>query len=295
MPPACVATAPAGINQLAISEGGRRIAYGSTAMEVTLLERGRTLWQRSFDSTDDKIRPTQRLRGIAFNANADKLFLAAADEVLALDADTGRTLWSYQPPRSFGFLIISPLTLDCYGDSVLGAFDNGSVALWDDDGRIQALWSDNDAPRLMFLREDGLAVGTDSFCLSTWRPREHRRESRVVLPERAYTMAASRTGDLAVTRSLHAVTLWDTAHGRGLASIPTDVGFPALAMSSNGGAIALSRSGGVRVVDRNTAPMLDVNLDEEALSLRLDESGQTLLVGTASGRLLHIDLPDREQ
>ena len=172
-----------GITRIAISADSRRHAVANTDMEVNVFEGDQVIYGGYFGSLNPKVKPTERIRDIAFSPDGYKLYVAAGEQVTAIDIATASVIWDYVAPRSFGFLIISPLSLDVSEDGeVLCAFDNGSIASWSPTGSVTHRWSHNDSPRtLRFLPGGDRFVGTDSFSLCVWDLSKQKRKVKLVL------------------------------------------------------------------------------------------------------------------
>jgi WD40 repeat protein len=170
---------------------------------------------------------------LAFSQDGSVLYLAAADTLRAIELGSGDEVWAYTPPRSFGFLIISPLWLSTssQGD-VAAAFDNGSIAVWSQEGILKSLWHHNDAPRMLDFDFQGrLLIGTDSFSLTGWDWQTRKRAFKMPMPARVYGLAVSPLVPIAATRTLHGIHLWDLEQENAIGSMPVGFGLPLLAFS----------------------------------------------------------------
>ncbi|MGV3618241.1 MAG: WD40 repeat domain-containing protein [Fimbriimonas sp.] len=239
-----------GINHVVYSTDGEAVATGDVRMNVSVHRGGAVVMERNLGSESDKVRPTERIRGLEFSGDGRLLFVAAADTVYALDAATGATVWSYEPPRSFGFLIISPIALTAMGGLVAASFDNGSVAVWDEAGTLRCLWHDNDAPRHFALGYEGSRlIGTDSFTLCVWNATSRSKDTRIPLPSRAFGFAASRMGRIVAIRTLREIVLWDVEERRSILSVPAEPGLPVIAFHPSEPKFAVAARGNVVVRD----------------------------------------------
>ena len=281
-----------GINNVAYSPDGRVIATSDVQMNVVVRLGDEVISERNLASEFDKIRPTERIRGLQFSANGNRLFVAAADTVHALNPLTSETIWSYEPPRSFGFLIISPVALTAEGGLVAASFDNGSVAVWDEEGNLKCLWQDNDAPRkFTFTAEGTRLIGTDSFSLCVWDATTRDKPVRIPLPSRAFGFAASRYGRVVAMRTLQEIVLWDVAERRPIAHVPAEPGLPVIAFHPKGELLA--------VAARDAAMLLDYDGQEVArhavpegqiLAMAFRPDGRELALGLSNETLQRIPL-----
>jgi WD40 repeat protein len=284
-----------GINHVAYGSDGLTMATADVHMNVHVTRGGELLYQRRFNVLEDKIRPTQRIRGLAFSPDGQLLYLAAADTVLAIDLATGQEAWSYVPPRSFGFLVISPvwLTVSTNGD-VAAAFDNGSVAIWDQDGLMKSLWHHNDAPRMIEFAFDGhTIVGSDSFSLTGWNGQTRKPTFKLPMPARVYGMAVSKIAPLAATRTLHGIHLWNLETQQAIGALPVGFGLPLVAFSPANPVFAFAERHGVMLVDMN-GQIIDQRAIHGAavLSLSFSPDGREIAVGCSDNQVRHWLLSD---
>jgi WD40 repeat protein len=257
-----------GVNRITYSTDGRRRAHSDVDLWVQVWEGDRQRYSGYFGSLNDKVRPTQRVRGLAFAPEAPLLFVAAADRVQAIDLEWGRPVWTYEPPRSFGFLIVSPLALDVDDRGrVAIAYDNGTLGVWDRDGHRLWLQTANDAPRyLKFVPRRGQIVGSDSFWISVWDAESGATVSKLSLRGRAFNLAVDEAGEFAATRGLYSCRIWHLGEGEMVADIPVGEGLPLVQFHPRRRLLALSERRGVNLVD-----------DRGRFLTRLDTGGATVL------------------
>lgn len=277
-----------GVNHLATTAGGRVVAASDTGMGLRLYADGELRWAVSVGSTNQKVASTQRVRSISFSGTGDRLFVAAADTVLCLDALTGETMWSYVPKRSFGFLVISPMCLDAQGTTVAAAFDNGGMAIWHEGGQLLRLWQDPFAPRHLAIASDGSIVGSDSFSISVWS-QEGRRVASYRLPERIYGFSLSVATGEALVRSIHELFSLDLTTGETRNRIPVGAGLP-LVETSLGGRCAIATRHEVILDPMGTPKTISVPSDRGFIvSIKFLQHRSELLVGTSDGSLLTLE------
>lgn len=283
-----------GLNNIAYSDEGL-LATSDVRMNVRVQRGGEIVFARNFESRLDKVRPTDRVRGLAFSPDASRLYVAAGDTVYAVDAASGQTVWSYVPPRSFGFLVVSPanLAVSRVGD-VAVSFDNGTLAVWSGEGEIRSMWQDNDAPRRLAYANEDRIVGTDSFSLTTWSVTTRQRGWRKTLAHRAFGFAVSPTGEYVVTRGLHDATIWEADSGERIADLAVGTGLPTLAFHPRRPILALGSRDGVEMVDFQGRSLRSFSVEgSSVVSLAISTDGGELAVGCGddSLRRFPLDLP----
>jgi WD40 repeat protein len=284
---------PNGINQIATSSDKRVIAYSNVSLLVTVEHEGSVIFQRDFTSTNDKIRPTQRVRGLGFSSDGRLLYLAAGDELSALDWQTGQVEWKYVAPRSFGFMIISPTAIALHDGLVAASFDNGSIGVWTGDGVLQSLWRDNDAPRQLSFSADGKRIiGTDSFSLCAWDRENGTRLLKMRLRDRAYGFASSKSQNLIALRGLSSVDLRSSHSGVIEASLPTTTGLPLVAWHPTEDVLAVTGTHEVNVFDSRGVQHAQSRFDDAAISICFTSDGSRLLVGGAELTTFEFDRRD---
>ncbi len=267
------------------SDGG--LAVGTTGLNISYEREGKIIWSKPMRSDDDKIRPTQRVRSLAFSEDGKTLFIAASDQVVAVDTATGEETWSYSPPRSFGFLVVSPTALDVNGDFVAASFDNGSVVAWDLEGLQLGIWKTNDAPRMLRMLSNALLCGTDSFSVCMWDVTTRTSVKRHRLEERALGFDASATGTV-IRRSLRSITVQDMVDLSVVAKHPAPSGPPHVAINQTGTRIAFAGENSITVgpVDN---PNEVVPMDGRVSALIFSEYQNAFLAGLSDGRIVTIN------
>jgi WD40 repeat protein len=282
-----------GINHVVYAHEGGRLATSDVRMNVAVYEGEQRIFSQSYESISQKIRPTDRVRGLQFSPDDSTLYVAAGDTVHAVLVSTGEEVWSYTAPRSWGFLIVSPIALAVApnGD-VAAAFDNGSIAVWDQHGSIRALWHDNDSPRSLFFLKDGsLIAGTDSFSLCAWDVASRQKVFKRRLHDRVFGMAASAFATIVATRTLRTATLWDFDSGAELMSIPVGSGLPLVEFHPKKQLVAFGSRDAVEVVDFEGLPVARYTVDGvRVVSMAFSPDGKELTVGCSDDELRRFPL-----
>lgn len=273
-----------GLNHLAFRPDGARLAVADTALNVEVREGNHILWTRSLASINYKVHGIQRVRGIVYAPDGSALYALATDVLFALDAETGEELWRYQPPRALGFLVVSTSALAVRSDGLVAAsFDNGAIGVWNPDGSLKGLWKDIDTQRHMAFLPDGRLVGDDSFGLTVFDVDTRKRIRRTSLHDRAFGLATSSTGRLAV-RTLHEA--WQMSpEGEIFAKTPVEPGLPLLAFHPTEPILALGAAHAVHVVDAAGKVLHRVAVeDTTVVSMTFAPDGR-VIVGGADHRL----------
>ncbi len=268
-----------GLNHLAFGPDGSRLAVADTALNVEVREGDRLVWTRSLASTNYKVLGIQRIRGIAFAPDGSALYALASDILYALDATTGEELWRYQPPRALGFLVVSTSSLAVRADGlVAAAFDNGAIGVWSPDGTLKGLWKDIDTQRHMAFLPDGRLVGDDSFGLTVFDVDTRKRVRRTSLHDRAFGLATSATGRVAV-RTLHEA--WQMSpEGEIFAKTPVQPGLPLLAFHPTDPILALSAAHAVYLVDAEGEIVQRIPVeDTTVVSMTIGPDGRVIVGG----------------
>src|ERR1051326_6406440 len=140
------------VNHVTFGREGSLMASADTAMSVKVWRNREFIREYDLRSISDKVRPTERIRGIRFSSNEERLFVAAGEYVAAFNLITGSEEpdWAYVAPRLFAFLIVSPTWIATSSrDDLAAAFDNGTIVIWAKGGERQALIRHNASPRML--------------------------------------------------------------------------------------------------------------------------------------------------
>jgi WD40 repeat protein len=280
------------VQSLAFGNTKGLMASGDTHRNVKIWFGGKLLHELRLSSQQDKVRPTERIRGLAFSPGGDTLYVACGDLLRGFSVANGEVRWEYQPPRSFGFLIISPVSLavSSMGD-VAASTDAGRILVFTSDGALFCNAPDNDSPRqIAFLGDDNL-IGTDSFSVCTWRAKTAQKLSRRRLAERTYGFAANADGSRVALRTIHDTQIWDTTANVMLAQYSLTFGPPVVAISKDGSQVAMA---GVTDIDLHTIGGGSAQIPIPAAnvrSLKFTPDGGTLVGGCSDGSIRFWEIP----
>lgn len=280
------------IQSLAFTPDLRLMACGDTQRRVRVCFEGQVIHELNLSSKQDKIKPTERIRGLAFSAAGETLYTACGDVIRAISMTTGESRWVYRPARSFGFLVVSPIAIAFSAAGELAvATDAGRMSLFTAEGAMRSHWWDNDSPRHMAFLDDQRVVGCDSFSLCTWRMAAGKKVDRTRLPDRVYGFACAPSAGIVCLRTIHAVEVWDMAANAKIARFTVPVGPPLVAVSPDGKEVFFS---GTDVLLRGC--IADGQLTAfpvsgaELRSLTVRPDGKAVVAGCSDGTVRHWDL-----
>ncbi|CAN5410535.1 hypothetical protein BH11ARM1_BH11ARM1_16830 [soil metagenome] len=282
-----------GLTQIALDQTGKWMATSDAYMHVKVVRNQTALaFERDFNFLDDRIRAVQRIRGLAFSDNAEQLYVLAGDTMYAISTQNGETIWSYSPPRSFGFLVSSPLSVAAQNGVVAASLDNGSMVVWTQDGKLQNRFSHNDSPRYLSLVDDGKTiVGTDGFSIGMWDWQSGRQTSRIRTDQRIYGFAVSSRQRIAAAWTMLGAEIYDLSNGAKISTIKSGPGLPNLALDPVNARIAVAERNGVLVSnfagDRQTR--FEVS-DANVISVQFAPDGSQVLVGGTDCAVRSFDL-----
>jgi WD40 repeat protein len=282
-----------GYNRVAVSKDSRFVATSDVDMNIVVRENGVIVFEWNFGSDNDKIRPTERVRGLTFSPRGDRLVIAAGSELIAIRTDRWVSEWVYEAPRSFGFLIISPIAVDvAHNGDIVAAFDNGTIVVWDAEGNKKHSFHDNDSPRwLRFVAGGEEVVGSDSFSLCRWNLNKPKKKLKIRLTDRVFAFDADEVGNAAATRSLQDIVIWDLHSREARCVIPVGVGVPVAALHPTRNLLAFSERNHVKIVDYKGECVQQRDLETtSALSMAFSPAGDELLVGCTEKGLFNIKL-----
>jgi hypothetical protein len=276
-----------GINHIALDPVRRLCVLADTAMGLQAFHGETLLWTKYLGSDNDKIRPTQRIR--ALSLSGDSLFVAAGDSIDEYEVESGDIAWSHTPPRSWGFLITSPVAVAHDRDTVVAAFDNGTLGRWNRQTFRSQIKHLNDTPRWLGLHGDEI-IGSDGYSLTVWdreslTPLTHQR-----LRTKVHGLALSPVGSRVALTTLHGIEIWDWSTHQPLFQISTRIGRPAICFNASG-SLYIAESGRLSQV----TPQQDVStIHSEDLKKPLccthDELTGSTLVGDAHGQVVSLSL-----
>ncbi|MCW5939485.1 MAG: WD40 repeat domain-containing protein [Fimbriimonadaceae bacterium] len=262
------------------------LATGAVDMELKVW-RGRELVARTgLQSINDKFRPMDRMRGLAFDPSGARIFAAAGERLWCFDTATLEEVWSYQAPNMVNFLLSSPqdVAVTFHGEIVFSV-DSGHFEVWTLDGKKQARWADNDAPATLVMLADGdRFVGCDGYSVCAWSVAERRKCARIDPRTRAFAFSASpETGWFAI-RTLHTVQVWDWSSASVVFEQEVSQGAPVLALLPEVGWVAYAEEGGVTVVDPDPGTFVRLAFPGvRTTKLASTPDGRGLLVGRSDG------------
>jgi len=274
------------VQTLAFNASGDMLVTGDTERYLRAWFRSQLVFEADVRALSDKVRPLDRIRAIEFSSDAKKLYVATGDTLRAFDLVSRTEAWRYIPPRSFGFLIVSPVAAAVSpGGKLLVATDFGNVKVLDEKGQSLGHWYHNDAPRYFsFLLNGTEIVGADGFSVSVFEAYSGRRLRWVRTRERIYGMAYAPFQGIVAVRNLHYIELLDVETLMTLERIPAPTGLPLVAFSPNGGLLAAGGKEEVMLIDMNTkkSELLPV-VGARVLTLTFHPGGSTLAAGCSDG------------
>lgn len=288
------------VNHIAFGSGGHLMATADTAMVVKVWQDRELVQMFDLRSISDKVRPTERVRGIRFNSGADRLFVAAGENVWCLRIGTVSTEpeWTYSAPRLFAFLVVSPTAIAISDkDTIAAAFDNGTIASWDVEGHRTALIRHNASPRQLEFVSSERLVGTDGFSVSLWDTHhDGRRQAKPVWhrtsADRIYGMAATHDGRYIALRSLFTTLVQDFETGAKVAEFRQGRGLPLLVFAPRSHTLAIGMQHAIQLQQVDQREHFRLSLDDaELISLAFLPDGSQLVGGCSDGCVRTWDNP----
>jgi WD40 repeat protein len=285
------------VNHVAFGSDGDLMATADTAMALKVWRKRELVHQYDAHSILDKVRPTERIRGIRFSSDRARLYFAAGENVACFDANaqSDEPLWVYVAPRLFAFLVVSPTSISISEqDTLAAAFDNGTIAVWDSRGERKALIKHNAAPRYLTFLPDENILGTDSFSVSLWRADEKKPLWHRPSKQRIYGMAASTDGKYVALRRLWSTTVYNVEDGSEVVEHKQGRGLPLVAFGPTTHVLAVGTQHAIDLYDvsANTHVRLALT-DAELISLTFYPDGTKVVAGCSDGRIRTWDNPLR--
>ena len=282
---------PAGIHAIAQGPDGW-IAAGDGRCHAVLHKDGELRYHFDFSTENHRMRAHERIRGMGFNGDGTVFFVAASDTIYGISLETGSVLWQYTPPRSFGFLVITPTALDVRGDRVAVSFDNGTIGVWSSNGELQALWHDDASPRWLRWLDDQRLIGSDTFLVAIWQIDPPRRVRHWRLSERAYGFDLEGDCKRFALRTLHSLHIHNVDDFSTEAVQPVGFGLPLIALSPHGDRIAVGERHGVAVRSADGEEIAYFGVGEAIVTgLRFGLDGSQILVAAGPREIETFRLP----
>lgn len=287
-PPTSEPAHGAPVKILRFSPSGRFMASGDTNLQIKIWDQGREILDIDPHSGDEKIRPTENIRGLEFSADEEHVYVAASDTLNAYRISTGELEWQYRPPRHFGFLIVSPQAVAVSPNGVIAAsFDYGSMAAFEPNGNLLWRRGENYAPRrLAFCPKGKALVGSDAFNLCVWDAESGAMLHRWPLEHKVFAMAASPVESLVVTRELHTLSIYDIDQFHRICELPSGRGLPCVAVSSQDRLLASGEKHRIRLINLECQGVRDFDSEgATVLSVAFSGDGSEVVAGCDDGRI----------
>ncbi len=290
--PQVIALHTSPVKILRFSPCGSFLATGDTNLQIKIWCDGKEVAHIDPQSHDEKIRPTENIRGMEFSADSRLLYVAASDTLNAYAVQDGVLVWQYRPSRHFGFLISSPQSLAVSADGRLAvSFDYGSLALFDPFGQLVYKVSENSAPRFLAFTPTGKSmIGADGFHLSVWDTESGKAIHRWQVEEKIFAMTSSPKESIIATRELYTMSIYNLEQFEKVCSLPTNRGLPAVAFCPNGDIIASAEKSRVRLINMECRGVQDFSSgDLSILSIGFSPDGNQVIAGCDSGDVISWD------
>jgi len=274
-----------GINHVVFSADGSSFVYSDVHMNL-VFPNGVT---RSLTSINPKVKAIERIRAVAISQDGTRVSATAGDQVFEFSMETGEMLWSYSPPRNWGFLIVSPLALAASHSGLLAAStDNGQILIWPSDRSSMRKLRVNDNPWQMFFagNSEELVI-QESFTVSRIDLESGEMSMRFELPDKCYGMALSPDGSMIAVRTLSRVYLLDGYKGRVIWRRQVQAGLPLLAFNPATPMLAVGENYFVSLLDLDGKEIDQVSVQHsELVSMGFHPSGSELVLGLSNHEIV---------
>jgi len=274
------------VSVLAFSPDGRALASGDTERQVQVRNADGQLRHWSFKSSQDKTRPLERMRSLAFSPDGSLLYVSARDAIESVSVESGEQAWYYQPPRSFGFLIVSALRAAVAPDGhVACCFDNGSIGIWSAEGNRCRIWKEPESPFWIGWLQDGIHLaGADAFHVQIWDWNMRMRTSRWTPGEKIFNFTVHPSQSIAAVRTLNDIQILDLAQELTIAKFPSPLALPVLAFRPGHSEIVVGSPGAAVLFNYEGVQQQLFDLDgRRATSVAWSVDGNTLAFGCGDG------------
>lgn len=269
------------VMSLAFSADGRWMASGDTNRMVKLWKDGNVLHSFDLRSGDEKVWPTERIRGMAFSSDSCRFFIASGDHLRSIELGSGEIDWEFVPRRRLCFLVVSPIAIALRPNGALLAATNaGKLLEWNPEGKFLRGWTEGECPTHLGLLADGTRwVGTDGYHIGVWDIGSGLKTQRLSSHERFYALATSPIENVIAVRTLHDVKMLDMDSMEIRLAIRVGIGLPLIAFSPDGSKLAVGAEHGIEIhsLREGSAERIELT-DATLLSLAFNRSG-SLAVG----------------
>ncbi|HVT13445.1 MAG TPA: WD40 repeat domain-containing protein [Fimbriimonadaceae bacterium] len=286
------------VNHVVFSREGGLLASSDTAMRVKLWRFRQFVREFDLRSISEKVRPTERIRGLCFNSAEDRLLVAAGEVVASfnLNSPSDQPEWAYTAPRLLAFLIVSPTSIAVSSDDELAAtFDNGTIAVWGPNGDRRALIRHNAVPRMLAYLPDESLIGSDGFSVSLWRKDQRKPVWHRSSKERIYGLAASRDGKLVAVRQLHRTEVFEIESGAHVGGYKLGRGLPLVEFGPGTHTLAIGSQHAIDLYDVDAGSHARLSLDDaELISLTFFSDSSQIVAGCSDGTIRTWDNPLRQ-
>jgi WD40 repeat protein len=274
------------VSVLAFSPDGQCLASGDTERQVQLRCADGGVKQWSFKSSSDKVRSTERMRSLAFSPDGQYLYVSARDAIESVYTYSGEEAWYYQPPRRFGFLIVSPLRVSVSADGYVACcFDNGTIGVWSKDGGQCRIWREPEAPAWIgWLQGSSRLAGADTFHVQVWDWQMGIQTSRWTPGEKIHNFTVHPSESVAAVRTLNEVQILDLANEVTIGRLAAPLSLPVQAFRPGRSEIAIGSYGAVQLFSYQGVELQRFDLEgRRATSVAWSADGSRLAAGCGDG------------
>ena len=254
--------------------------------DMTLcLWRGRELAdKRDLRSVDQRRRPIDRIRDVAFSLDGRTLYLACGARLVATATATGEELWDYRAPEFIPFLLSSPMDAIVEPSGTLVVpFDNGTFERISPEGKRLLRKRDNDSPNWIAAVGTDAFIGCDGYHVCRWRLHDGVKLAKERPFDHAFDFAYSDKAGAAIVRDASEVVLFEPDGPSLPHRIPVRPGTPHVAASSDSPRLAYIDGDEAVVLSTEGGPGARVAGGEPPLVSLSFGHGGSFITGHADG------------